>query len=108
MTELETSFRELQMASFPDHPNSDDLSNWLLELSEVDSYIAGLATRVIAGENPRSISVASINSLEKALQVITVSEPSDLKILDDSREYFKKVRAVHEALIKVECRENVQ
>jgi len=45
--ELEKAFKELEQMSFPKHPESDELSDWILELAELDGYIAGITSNAV-------------------------------------------------------------
>ena len=44
---LAAAWEDLKSLSFPEHPDDLDLAEWLLELTELDGYIAGLAVTAL-------------------------------------------------------------
>lgn len=46
---LEIAYRRLERLAFPEHPDDDALDTWMYELLEMDGYVAGIASSLLAG-----------------------------------------------------------
>ena len=100
---LRTVFEALQRLEFPEHPESDKLDAWLLELAELDGYLAGVASSVIGGVEPWTIVVAGIGPLASSLQEIAVASDGDRVILARCKEYADRLQQLRRVLIEVGC-----
>jgi hypothetical protein len=50
---LQSTVADLKGIPFPDHPSDLDLSDWILELSELDGHLVGVASTMVGSVRPR-------------------------------------------------------
>jgi hypothetical protein len=92
---LRQAFERYKGMAFPEHPCSDALDTWLMELLEEDAFMAGIATTVLNGGYPQTNLKANAKILQEELHRIHVEDIADQEIYGDCE---KRI----EALIKVE------
>ncbi len=99
MPSLNESFEYLQKLPFPDHPDSDALAEWIVDLAEADAYFAGVAQSVLGGANPRAFHLAGTDRLRAALKNIRVGSAADQAIFSQCERYLEALECVREALL---------
>ncbi len=95
--ELRTAFENLAALPFPAHPDDIELSEWVLELAEIDGHIAGLATSALGASRPQAmrLDVAALH-LARLHEIRVVGE--DECIYDSCVVYAKAVERVETVL----------
>jgi len=102
MLNLKEAFENLQSKPFPDHPDCDGLDDWMLELDETDSYLAGLALSALGGGHLENIRKNDLDVLAERLETIHVLSSDDMMIYRQCQEYLRAMKAVLNALRRVQ------
>lgn len=103
-THIATALRQLKALAFPEHPESDTLDELLLDLAAWDGYVAGIATSLLAGEDPTAVRIADSPELQGAIGAVTGLSESDCAIRLDGLNYLAAVMTLWRALIDAGCR----
>ncbi len=104
VNQLKGTIDSLKTVAFPDHPESDALDEWILELAEADGYIAGIAISVASGSDPTTFSVSGLDSLSNSLRDISVSNNTDDVTYSQCIRYLESLKVVRNALIDAGCK----
>lgn len=75
---------------YPEFPENEILSDWLVELFEVDPYYMGIADSIVRGYHLQDMNKIAIFNLESALDDIIVDK-IDEEILIKCKRYVKSI-----------------
>ncbi|MFV0317737.1 MAG: hypothetical protein ACK5O2_12350 [Microthrixaceae bacterium] len=96
--ELAAAFDDLKRRRFPEHPDDPDLSDWVLELAQLDGHIAGLAVTALGpssrSRSPESKAAAAHGRRLRAIRVVG----DDELIYDECLAYVHALERVEAAL----------
>lgn len=94
---LSEALDELKELPFPGHPDDPDLAAWVLELTELDGHLVGLATTALASSRARPLaSVAASKHRDWLDQLGVVGD--DEAIYDACRDYIHKLVEIEDVL----------
>lgn len=97
---VESAFEDLRSLPFPSHPEHPDLEDWIMELLELDSFYAGIATSVVARSSPSTMPKRDeLDSLRAWLKELRVETDEDESILGHCRLYFQRLERLHDSLL---------
>lgn len=94
---LATAFDQLKGCSFPGHPDDPDLAEWVLELTELDGHIAGLAVTALASGNAQAADLRDVEDHAEWLREISVVG-DDERIYQECLDYIAALGGVENAL----------
>jgi hypothetical protein len=95
---LREAFDRLQRQPLPGKDtDSDELFDWLLELDETETYLAGLAHTALNGGHTK-VRDHVVDDLADRLAAIAVESEDDLRIKRESAEYLRVLKGVHTCL----------
>ena len=94
---LASMFEDLKGCPFPGHPDDPDLAEWVLELSELDGHIAGLAVTALGSSNPEAAHVHDVAHHAQRLREIGVVGADEL-IYQECVDYIQALLRVEDAL----------
>lgn len=95
--ELSRAVEELKAMPFPGHPDDPDLAEWVLELTELDGHLVGLATTTLASsraEPVHSTGAAQHEARLRQLGAVGDDEP----VYDACRDYIDKLVEIEDLL----------
>ena len=94
---------------YPGHPENDALADLLLDLSEYDSYIVGLASSVAAGAVLQE-TIQPITTFRLRFHAIndnfSQDNQDDLKILQTTKEYIDSLENIVHSIIDAQSKSN--
>ena len=90
---LAQAWEHLVALPFPDHPDDPDLSDWLLDLAELDGHVAGLAKSALAGASVPSSPRPEVDRHARLLD--------ELRVVGDDEEIYLQCQIYVDALAGV-------
>jgi hypothetical protein len=99
-TTLESTFQNLQALGFPEAGESDDLADWIAELSEFDGHVAGIATTIMADGNADTSKLKD-EAVKLRLRLIQITDipNEDREGFENCKKYFFALEEVIENLV---------
>ena len=97
MTELKTAFERLWNLPFPDVAGGDELADWIMELAEFESYIAGIASTILECGSTDTDTASVGRDLEKfgeRLMSIRVTTDDDRLRHEECKSYLEALRGL--------------
>jgi len=91
---LASAFDQLKSRPFPGHPDDPDLAEWVLELTELDGHIAGLAATALGSGLAQVLSVHEVADHARRLD--------DIRVVGDDEGIYEVCAAYVHALQRVE------
>jgi len=92
--QLTNLYSEIKEKKFPDFPNNETLSNWIVDLILLDSYYAGYASSVIGGSKISQKDLFDLKEYYKRLETLSVQSNEDKKILEECKEYLTTLKEI--------------
>ena len=84
--------------SFPEHPDSDELSEWILDLSEFDAHYLGIANSFLNHKKLELIDFSDFNKMNDRLRSVIVNSDSDKLIFDSCLKYIYSINDIVEEI----------
>ena len=91
---LKVLYKNLEEFKIPLFPENEQLLELLIDIFELDSYYAGLASSVIAGENILDEKLYDISVIKNNIERILVRDSKDQQIQRQMLDYIKKIEDV--------------
>ena len=101
LNKLKQLVDEHNQLPFPEHPSNDELSEWILELCELDAYFLGIANSILNSEKFVSYNLDDFYRMETELKNIFVDLDDDRIVLDACFLYMRSLRNIIFELNKV-------
>lgn len=98
---LKNLFFKIEKAKFPDIPENELLANLIDNITDLDSYYAGLALTVSEGGKISLGDLYNIEELKKSLNSIQIQNEKDKKILEESKMYLETIDQIDRLLRKL-------
>lgn len=94
---LADALDELKGRPFPGHPDDPNLADWVLELTELDGHIAGLAIAALGSS--RALPTESHDVAEHARRLADIRVVGDdERVYDDCLSYIEALKRVEDVL----------
>lgn len=68
-TDLKKAFEEHKKLAYPKNPKNPALSEWIVDVAEIDGFYAGLATSLLKGKKISQPNLKEAHQLLKRLQL---------------------------------------
>ena len=94
---LAQAWQDFVELPFPGHPDDPDLSDWVLDLAELDAHVAGLARSALSGGPVTAPPVGDIEQSARRLAALRVVG-EDEEIYRQCQEYIESLAKVADAL----------
>ena len=94
---LQVAFEELVERPFPEHAAGDELASWLVDLLDVDGYLAGLATTALASSVGDRVESSAAAKHAARLRAIDPTD-GDEAAYDQAARYIEALVALERAL----------
>jgi len=94
---LASAFDQLKAQPFPSHPDDSDLAEWVLDLTDLDGHIAGLAATALGSSREQSPASHEVADHARRLSEISVVG-NDERIYEACISYVEALQRVEDAL----------
>ncbi len=95
INELEKSFLKHKELKFPKFPEDDNLSEWLEELIEIDSYYVGIISSLIENKklniDEKMVDIKFLNNLNNSLMNFSITK-KDMEVFKECKLYLKSLK----------------
>lgn len=88
LKEIEEKYDFFVKMAFPQFPESDELSDWVTQLAEIDSYYAGIASSFISHGEYYKVELHNVVELIESLEKIKVDKEDQL-IYSECKRYIE-------------------
>jgi hypothetical protein len=100
-TTTKAKLDHLKSLPFPAWAEDDALSDWQMELAELDGYVAGLASKAMGGENPDANMVSHhVRQLRAGLEAIDNLPVEDRDIRTACETYLVALEDLAQSLVQ--------
>jgi hypothetical protein len=94
---LSDALEALKELPFPGHPDDPDLAEWVLELTELDGHVVGLATSALSSARTDPVHSAAAAQHQEWLERMG-AVGDDEATYDDCRDYIRKLVMIEDLL----------
>lgn len=91
---------------FPSHPDNDELSNWIIDLAELDGFYIGIALSALNAKKIKCVDLSDIEKVKNNLQNIFVTTENDKKIAQACKVYVASIEKIIHEINKICGSEN--